>query len=83
MTNIKGLYQWGKHYYYDVRLCGVRYRQGHDWSVAMDQREYVETLAPHDLQPRHDFKQAKDRSRYQPTLGQAVSRSQRCSPVVV
>eukprot|EP00974_Lingulodinium_polyedra_P070888 6861665-Lingulodinium_polyedra.AAC.1 len=59
MNKIKGLYQRGKHDHYDFTVCGVRYHQGHDWSVTMDHREYVETLAPHDIQPDHELKQAK------------------------
>ena len=50
MAKTKALYSWGKHDYTDFILCGTQYRQQPDWSVTMDQRDYVENLSPHDLQ---------------------------------
>ena len=48
------------HDYDSVVLCGVQYRQHPDWSVSMDQREYVEGLSPHDFQPDYEIKHLKD-----------------------
>ena len=60
MKRIKDNYQWGKHDYQEFVLCGVQYRQNSDYGVTMDQRDYVESLSPHDLQPDHEIKNMKD-----------------------
>ena len=54
MKNVKGLYTWGKHEYGSFVLCGVQYRQHSDWSVSMDQREYVDILSPMTCNPMNN-----------------------------
>ena len=61
MTQIKGLYTWGKHDYKEFVLCGVGYKQLTDFSIVLDQREYVqEKLKPNTLTIGGDLKNAKD-----------------------
>ena len=60
MQNIKNLYSWAKHEYSHFVLCGVQHQQHHDWSVSMNQKEYVETSSPGDLFPDHEIKAMKD-----------------------
>jgi hypothetical protein len=60
MKKIKDKYTWGKHDYQNFILCGVQYRQDSDYSITMDQRDYVESLSPHDLRPDHELKCLKD-----------------------
>ena len=44
-ASVKAMYTWGKHDHFEFTLCGVHHVQSADWSITMDQREYVESLA--------------------------------------
>ena len=50
----------GKHEYGTFVLCGTQYRQQPDFSVLLDQREYVENLSPSDLKPDDELRNLKD-----------------------
>ena len=43
-TKLIDLYSWGRWERRVFHLCGVRYRQHNDFSVAMDQEEYTKSL---------------------------------------
>ena len=60
MSRIKAMHRWGKHEYGTFILCGARCAQKSDYSITMDQREYVEGLSPHDLQPYAELGAMKD-----------------------
>ena len=50
----------GKHEYSEFALCGVQYRQAPDFSITLDQREYVEGLSPSDLSPDAEIRNLKE-----------------------